>query len=118
MDGDSKGHRCSACRASVITSGEFGDPVLGIGDTIHVGRSRIDKPLQRLVGTLERQQRIGVDVEQPRRGLAGLGRIQLRGRENREGLFELPQVGTGPGDHDAKFVGIVAGERGGKLSRP
>ena len=55
--------------------------------------------------------------------MAGPLGIQLGCRQEREGLFVLPEVGTGAGHDDTQFVGLVSGELGGlgaarQLDRP
>ena len=71
---------------------------------------RVQEPLDGLVLTAQRQQRFGVGVKQPRRGLSSSRRIRCRRRQHRQRLLELAQVGAGTGGHDAQFVGVVAGD--------
>src|ERR1700752_4792201 len=82
----------SYCCASVPTSAELADSVFGIGDTLDVSGCGAQKPLQRLVVAVEREQRLGVGVEQPRRDRPAPGRVQLRCGQHFQGLSELTEV--------------------------
>ena len=84
--------RQSYCCASVPTSAELAHSVFGVGDTLDVGRRGAQKPLQRLVAAVEREQCLRVGVEQPGRDGPGPRRIQLRCGQYFQGLFELTKV--------------------------
>jgi len=70
----------------------------------------VEEPLQRVVIATHGEQRVGVRVEQPRRGLTGALRVQLWSREHSKRLFQLAEVGAGAGGDDAQFVGVIAAE--------
>src|SRR5271163_1562294 len=98
--------------ASVPTSAELADSVLGIGDTLDVGLGGVQEPLHCLRGAVEGQQGVCVGVEQPGSDGAGAGRVQLRSGQDVQRLLELTEVGAGAGGDDAHLVGFVAGELG------
>src|SRR5262249_36565610 len=102
--------RQSCCCARVVTSGQLADPVFGIRDTVEVGGGRVDEPLQRFVATVERQQRLGVGVEQACGGRTGTRRVRLRAGQHGQGLFELTEIGAGTGRHDPQLIGVVTTE--------
>ena len=58
----------------------------------------------------QREQRLGIDVEEPDGGLARPLGIELRRRQNRQRLLILSEVGSGSGDHDSKLVGVITGQ--------
>src|SRR5882757_7416482 len=75
--------------ARVFTSGELRDPLFGVGEALGISGRGVDEPLQCVLVAAKRDQRFGVGVEQPGCRLPGAGRIQLRGRQNRQGLLVL-----------------------------
>src|ERR1700758_1062024 len=101
---------CSCAR--VFISAQLADAIFGVGDAVDVGGRRAQEPLQRLVVTSERQQRVRVGVEQPGRRRALAGRVQLRGGQDGQRLLELPEIGARAGRHDAQLVGVVTVELG------
>ncbi len=61
---------------------------------------------------LEREQRLGVGVEQAGRGLTGARRVEVRRGQDRQSLVHLSQIRPGAGHDDPQFVGVVAGRAG------
>src|SRR5258705_8344505 len=99
--------------ARVLTSGQLRDPLFGVGDALDIGGPSVDETLQCGLVAAKREQRLGVGLEQPGGRLPGAGPVQLRGRQECQGLLVLPKVGARAGHDDAKLVGVVAGEFAG-----
>src|SRR5947209_3897179 len=102
----------SYCCAMFFISRELADALFGVGDAVDIGSRRAQEPFQRLVIAAERQQRVGVGVEQPRRRRAVAARVQLRRGQQGQRLLQLPEVRAGAGGDDAQLVGVVAGQLG------
>ena len=107
----------------VIGPSQLADPVFGVGDAVDIGGRGAQEPLQRFVFAFERQQRVGVGVEQPRGRRAGAGRVQLRRGQHGQRLVQLPEVRARAGGNDAQLVSVVTAELGrlgstGQFDRP
>ena len=100
-------------RGEVTEFGKLADPIFGVGDTVDVGGSGMDEPLQGVVAAAQCQQRLGVGVEQSRRGGSGAGRIGLGAGQHGQRLLELTEVGPGTGGHDPHLVGVISRQFGG-----
>src|SRR4029078_12258586 len=91
---------------------ELRDPLFGVGDALGVGGRGVDEPLHSVLIAAKREYRFGVTVEKPCGRLSGPVRIQLRGRQNREGLLVLSEIRAGAGHADARLVAVAPGELG------